>query len=93
MTYEVEGEAAAAAYDEIFSDSAPSTDKTDAEVLAEMALAEVAPEMLEVMRRACLLLLIRVAQVEKAGVVKNDQTGRTVVDQMVSVIARAEGWL
>jgi hypothetical protein len=82
----------AAALD-IASNTDPHTDANETAEYAEMALQMAAPEMLEVLRSSCLLLLIRVAQQEKAAGNKSDTAGRAVVDRMVSVIARAEGWL
>ena len=91
MIYQVE-EADDAALD-ISSNTDLHTDAAEAADLAEMALQLAAPEMLEVLRSSCLLLLIRVAQQEKTQGNKSDTGGRAVVDRMVSVIARAEGWL
>ena len=91
MIYQVEVDDAAAL--DIASGTDPRTDEAEAADLAEMALQLAAPEMLEVLRSSCLLLLIRVAQQEKGAGNKSDTAGRAVVDRMVSVIARAEGWL
>ena len=91
MTYEAEEVGAAALGS--FANSDPNTDASEVAELAKMALEDAAPEMLEVLRASCLLLLIRVAQVEKQAGNKSDLSGRAVVDRMVSVIAKAEGWL
>ena len=94
MTYQAEADGVADLGHYANSDqSTGASEATEAEQLAEMALHDAAPEMLEVLRSSCLLLLIRVAQQEKAGGMKSDQAGRAVVDRMVQVIARAEGWL
>jgi len=91
MIFQAEGDDAAALG--LTSDNGQNTDATEGSELQELALQMAAPEMLDVLRSSCLLLLIRVAQQEKAAGNKSDVAGRAVVDRMVSVIARAEGWL